>query len=606
MTLPASASPVRKNFSTKQPWHVPAAFLAIAVIALVTRLFQLAHRDFYWDDLVIPAKYRDASFTGLFEPYDGHVMPGSIALQLAADRLASLEFWLPATVITVFTAALLALWAFTLPRLFAARSSSSTSSRSTASVQVFAFAALALSPFLMTAAGWWSAALNSFGWQLGFAVALMCATLLFHAEPRTKTTQRTIALSAITTVAVLCALLLTEKSLSVVPFAALIIWFTSGRVLWRFWVAPAAVTAAWAILVFKQTSIFHSEAPHSLWSSLPETLSKAVIPGIVGGPWQWERWTPSQAFANPSPWLWVPTLVIVLVTAVVWVVRSPRRGSALVASALFLVALLWVLGHARTNPESADLLTHTLHYYAEWWTLTVFVVTAASFRWPSSRRPLPRLRPILTAVWVVSAVITSVSWTVTWKDAPTGPYLDNLKKSLASSSAPVLNQPVPMEILFPLLRPLNTIYSVTGQAHSDITDKPQVIDSQGNLVPGAVLPAAKTEQGPEPQCGIRVFSGGSRIITIDKPLFDGLWAWELNAVASEKNMTMTITTPNGLETEEETRSRAVTVPISTDLAPRWVSVPGGGGTIRVEIEGPDSAAHVCIGAGTIGPMVPQQ
>ena len=128
---------------------------------------------------------------------------------------------------------------------------------------------------------------------------------------------------------------------------------------------------------------------------------------------------------------------------------------------------------------------------------------------------------------------------------------------------------------------------------------------QGNVVPAAVLPAARTGHGDAEQCGIRVQSGQWKIVEIDNPLPFGLWVWELNAVASTPGTTMTITTPNGLETAEQTRSRAVTVPVSTDLQPEWVSVPGGGGTIMVEVHGADSNAHICLGAGNIGPMVPQ-
>lgn len=66
--------------------------VVITVAVLVLRGWQLSQRSFYWDDLVIPARFRD---TGLWVPYDGHLMPGSAAVQILADSVAPLQWWLP-------------------------------------------------------------------------------------------------------------------------------------------------------------------------------------------------------------------------------------------------------------------------------------------------------------------------------------------------------------------------------------------------------------------------------------------------------------------------------------------------------------------------------
>ena len=579
------------TIKSRSPW---VWLTAIAIAALCLRIYQLSQRTFYWDDLVIPARFRDTGFTDFFQSYDGHVMPGAIGIQVLADAIAPLNFVFPACVIVVMTAATYGFFAAALTRLFPQQES-----RDLRGLYTLTFVALTFSPFLMTASGWWSAALNSLGWQLGFAVTLWCASIAVNSP------HRLVWPSVVASIAVLGALTLSEKSLSIVPLVAFTVWITHRRINWLFWLGPLALSIAWAFVVFSNTTVFRSDSPQNLMDFLPETLGKAVIPGMLGGPWVWERWTPSQAFASPPTWLLILAVVVAAVLVIGWVFRRPRRGAELVVSLAFFMVLMWVLGNARTGPGAADLLTRTLHYYAEWWTLSVLILAAGTYRWPSSRRHLPHLRFILAILLAVSSTITTVSWVNAWKDDPTGNYLANLQRSLDQAQELILDQPVPLEVLTPLMHPYNTIYSVTGKEKENLTTRPQVIDTQGNVVPAAVLPAARTEQGDAEQCGIRVQSGRWKIVKIDNPLPFGLWVWELNAVASTPGTTMTITTPNGLETAEQTRSRAVTVPVSTDLQPEWVSVHGGGGTIMVEVHGPDSNAHICLGAGNIAPMVPQ-
>lgn len=578
--------------SLSQPRHLTSrmrnvAFLLLAAVALALRAFQLSQRTFYWDDLVIPVRFRDASFTEFFSSYDGHIMPGALAIQVLADGIAPLNFLLPAVTIFVLSAATLVFYALAISRLFSQRPE----------VQVLAFTALAFSPFLMVASGWWSAALNALGWQLGFAIVLFCAATI---------KQHPLRNSLLATAGLALAFTLTEKSLFIVPFAWAIVWLVARRVQWKFWLVPTIATALWAILVFTRTSVFHSDSPHSLLTSLHTTLAKAVIPGTLGGPWQWERWTPSQAFANPAPALWIPALLVAAVLLGVWIARRPARSLVLLPSAAIFLGLLWILGRARTGAETADLLTRTLHYYSEWWAWTVLLLVAASVSLPSSRRHLSPLPLILSLLLVASATFSTVSWVQAWRDDPTAEYLAKVKESTGPGSAPLLDQPVPLEVLTPLLNPYNTVASLTGTPPAKMIDAPRMLDPQGNVVEAAVLPAARTAVGDVPQCGTRVATGSSQIVEIDHPLPFGSWVWELNALASNKGMTMTISTPNGLESEEQSRARAVTVPLSTELKPEWVSVPGGGGTILVEISGGKPGDSMCLGAGNIGPLLPKQ
>ena len=198
------------TIKSRSPW---VWLTAIAIAALCLRIYQLSQRTFYWDDLVIPARFRDASFTDFFQSYDGHVMPGAIGIQVLADAIAPLNFVFPACVIVVMTAATYGFFAAALTRLFPRQKS-----RDLRGLCTLTFVALTFSPFLMTASGWWSAALNSLGWQLGFAVTLWCASIAVNSP------HRLVWPSVVASLAVLGALTLSEKSLSIAPLVAFTVW----------------------------------------------------------------------------------------------------------------------------------------------------------------------------------------------------------------------------------------------------------------------------------------------------------------------------------------------------------------------------------------------
>lgn len=583
MSSPAQKTSSQAALISSLPW-----LALLGALSLVVRGVQLSQRTLYWDDLVIPAFYRDASPAGWFQSYDGHVMPGAVALQLFADRVAPLEFWLPAVIIVLLNALALFFYAVSLRRLLPEQPRT----------QILTFVALAFSPFLMTASGWWSAALNALGWQLGMALVLFFAS-------RASSAPKVLWFSVGATFSALLAMLFTEKGLAVVPAALIVVWLYTRRVEWQFWAAPLVTTAAWAAVVFTNTSVGEDNQASRLFGNIPETLAQGILPATLGGPWQWVRWAPSQAFAHPAAVFWVPAVVIVVALLGLWIFRQPKRAVILVPSLAFLGVVFWVLGNARTSRGTADLLTLTLHYYPEWWAWTILLAAVASHRWPSSRRQHLPFRTALAVALVLSSMASTWTWVAAWQDDPAEAYIQNLQASISEHPIPLLEQPVPLEVLTPLMHPHNTVASVTGVPATDVTDHPQVVDNTGHITEGAVLASARTANGPHPQCGYRVKAGEHQIIPIDHPLPFGSWVWEMNAVASAPGTTVTLSTPNGLETQQQTNERAVTVPVDTELGTQWVHVPGGGGMLRVDVDGESPDAHVCIGTGAIGPLLPK-
>lgn len=584
---------------------VTAVPALVVVAAVALRAWQLSRRTFYWDDLVIPAQMRE---TGLWVPYDGHLMPGSAAVQIAADTLAPLQWWLPVVLSSVATAVAGVLWWTLLGRL--------TDSRT---LRTAALTALLFSPFLGTATGWWSAGVNALSWQITTAAV---GLLLLSPAPRDRAR---LMYPAAATVALFFGLLMTEKSLTVVPAlcALAVVLRLSGRaVAWSRYTAPAALTVGWAVLYVVLTGPEGSDG--GLHGVSPALLT-AVVPGMLGGPWNWDRWTPSPAFpATPGPVQVVAVIVAVaLVAAVVTVLvrsalRSTGRPRSVVAPAVvaavvsvgYLVAVLLLLRAGRTGDGSADLLVRGMHYYADWWSVSVLLVTAVLAQ--ADHRAVPDRACRVTAAvlatgFAASSVVSAVTWTSAWSDDDTAAYLAGVRDAVSRGTV-VPDQKLPLEILTPLVSPYNSLSHVAGRLGDSgtgrigaVTADPVVVTPGGSVEPAGVFEFARSEQGEVPGCGIRAKVGEPTVIRVDPALPFGDWTWEFSATA-DRPVTVHLTTPNGLEDEQAWRARAVDVGVGTDLSTRWVNISGGGGTLLAEVDGPPGA-HVCIGAGALGPLV---
>lgn len=574
---------------------------ALLILVLVLRGGQLAHRSFYGDDLVIPARFRAS---GLWVPYDGHLMPGSAAVQIAADALAPLQWWLPALVILVATALSALLWWRTLSTW------PPTAARPV--LRTTALVALVFSPFLMVGSGWWSAALTALTWQLTAAavILVLVRTSRWGVLPS----------SAAVCGVLLVGLLMTERVLTVVP-AVLVLTVLAGRFRWRRWVAPVLLTVAWAALYLGLGGFTPSDrdapAGDGVTSGIVDALRTTLLPGAVGGPWTWERWGTSHPFPTTPVGLQIIAAVLVA-SAVVVVVRRTGLRRALPTFLFplgYLAVVLVLLAVGRGGSGSSDVLVRGLHYWSDWWTVAVLSVTvglAGSDRAAgSARAPRPvggLLRSIPAALFLCSSVMATATWTHAWRDDPTADYLAGLRETVADGT-PFLDQPVPLEILTPLNHPWNRISRVAGSlapagGTATVTDRPVIIGLDGRPVPAEVSPRAHTDAGPVPGCGTRVEVGRPQLVNLSPALPYGDWTWEFNAVASAP-VTVTLSTPNGLEDEASWRSRAVDVPVGTTLEQRWVTLDGGGGTILVEIHGASPGTHLCLGAGAVGSPVPR-
>lgn len=606
---------------TSSRWVQPAL---IAVTALLLRIFQLSGRSLYWDDLIIPSYFfadaiapsirslqadpPSSTLDALFSVYDGHLMPGSATLQFLVFKISGLNWLLPAALITAATAVSLLLWWRVLRRIdfFALR--------------CLAFAAVAFSPFLMTAAGWWSAAINAYTWQIACAGVLL---FILNGKPWRAA------------IVLLIGLLFTEKSLSILPVVLWLMYIRSGRIktALRGSAPAAAVTALWAGLFIWRynataevigTSDSSSNPAHELFGSIPQALAQAVAPGILGGAWRWSRWHPGPAFTQPETWMSIGAAVLVL-AGLAWLLWYSARSkhlrpllTALLGSLGYLALIFAMLIVARSGEQTSDVLLRNLHYYADWFTAsalffaaafpttstTVSNATASAVATSASTNEMTRGEKILasaTVLFVVSASITTASWRHAWADDPTPEYLTNLTASL-NRNGEYLDQDAPLEILTPVVYPFNQLSSITGHSPQRSTQVPQIIDSDGIRTAGAVIPLAENVlEDPEPQCGMRVAASEARWANLNNPLQFGQWTWQFH-VAATSPVDVRISAPNGLEDPADTARKAVTLHVGTELSTHYVRIDGGGGTLLVEVLG-DEGQSICVGSGSIGPFV---
>lgn len=576
------------------------AITVIIAVQAALHIWVLTGRSFYWDDFIIVGGSVDNPWWSpafWAQAHDGHFAPLSFLLQRAVNAIAPWQWWLPALIMAVGSIALTFLVAK------AARALVGGTWPAVAAVALIAF-----TPLTLPASTWWSAAVNSIPMQLALAWWIIVAN-----TPSTTqlTTRRVIGAN----LALLVALGFFEKSVAVVPvalaltFAACFMRRSTFRFRPALWVPGLLISVAWAVLYVVVAS---GTARETAGTPRPELFLgglEQVVAALVGGPWFWERWAPGQAWANAPFGLVVAGGAAVVLFIIVALVRDRRAWLPLTIGVAYLSVVLAAMTVVRSGEHTADELANTLHYYAD---AATVLGLAAAVAWTGSVRPW--LVSTLIVLLAVSSTASAVGYRAAWSDDVVPEWLSTTKQSLndASSHSPVLNQGAPLEVLLPIVQPRHTYHYIFNDVRDRpefgrYTDRPQMFDVSGSLINAEVTPVAELEPGDAPECGSRLEIGPDGSGTVDVAVDDIItisdWTVEFNALASE-DMDVRLALPNPYQTTEETYEASTVVPVGTDLERRWVTVGGGGNILRVVVVGATPGAHLCIGAGGIGPLVP--
>nr|WP_284230618.1 MULTISPECIES: hypothetical protein [unclassified Mycolicibacterium] len=585
-------------------WVVGVA-VALIALQLAVRTWLAFSGYFYWDDLILIARAGTHDLWSpayLFDDHDGHVMPAAFLVAGGIAKLAPFDWIWPAlSLVALQLVASLAIlralhvilgWrpVLLIPLTFAL-----------------------FTPLGLPAFAWWAAALNALPMIAAMAWVSADAIMLV------RTGNQRYALTG--TIVFLVGLLFFEKA-AVIPFAAFAVTALLAYVLgdrnavktvWhgglRLWIASGALTAGWIglyLLVVDQRR-WTLDLPMT-GDLLVRSVTHGIVPGLIGGPWDWERWAPSSPWALPQwPVMVVGWLVLVAVIAVSVARKEHARLLWLAAAGYVLVCQLPIY-LMRSSRFTAIELAQTLRYLPD---LAVFLTLLAAIgfcapnRVSSARLDASRVRTGLVAsaamLFVVSCAYSTVTFTASWRNNPTRSYVANALTSLAAANAataaPLLDQEVDPLILQRFAWPDNLFSHVFALVRdrpefSTSTTNLRTFDRKGQLVDAQVTWVRHTMTGPKPQCGYLVQPDAPVRMPLDGPMLPTEWTAEINYLANSDG-SMTFALSDG----EPTR-----VPVHPGLNRVFVRMSGAGDAVLASAN--TSALSVCLASGPVGYVAP--
>ncbi|NKZ11717.1 hypothetical protein HGA11_12060 [Mycolicibacterium septicum DSM 44393] len=578
---------------------------ALIALHLVVRAILAFGGYFYWDDLILIGRAGTQNLLSpsfLFDDHDGHVMPAAFLVSGAVTRLAPFSWVLAAVSLVVMQllaslALLRALWVILgwrpvllVPLTFAL------------------FTPLALPGF-----AWWAAGLNTLPMQAALAWVVGEAVLLV----RTGSSRH-----AVTGVLVFLGGLLFFEKAAVIPFVAFavvaLLGYVTGtfsvREVWqrglRLWVASLALIVAWIgvylVVVDQKRWSFDLAMTRDL---LCRSFTHGIVPGLVGGPWSWQRWAPASPWATPPVSVMVLGWVVLVVAVAVVLVRKTRIWPVLVVALGYAVACQIPIYLMRSSRFTALELAQTLRYLPDL-VVVLALLAAVGFCAPnrdsrfssalSASKARTAICVSLAALFVASSLYSTHTFLKVWQDNPVPAYLNNARASLASTSsaAPLLDQEVDPLILQRVAAPENlashmfALASPRPEFASATTDL-RMFDRTGTLLPAKVTWVRTIVEGPEPKCGFLVQPDEPVVMPLDGPLLPADWTTEINYLAnSDGSLTMALA--EGPE---------VKVPVRPGLNRVFVRLPGAGQSISVQAN--TAALSVCISPGPVGFLAPR-
>jgi hypothetical protein len=580
-----------------------AALLIVAQLAV--RAVLAFHGYFYWDDLILIARAGTHNLLApsyLFDDHDGHVMPAAFLVAGGIAKLAPFNWIGPAiSMVVLQLVASLALlrvlyvilgWRppLLVPLTFAL-----------------------FTPLGLPAFAWWAAALNAL--PMIAAMAWVCADAILLI----RTGNQRYGITG--TSAFFIGLLFFEKA-AVIPFVAFavtaLLTYVLGdrsavKTVWhagfRLWTASAALMAAWIgiyLLVVDQGR-WTLDVPMT-GDLLVRSVTHGIVPALVGGPWDWERWAPSSSWALPQ---WPVMVVGWLVLAAAIAVSVARKEHARVlwwAAAGYVVACQLPIYLMRSSRFTAIELAQTLRYLPDL-ALVLAMLAAIGFCAPnrvsSGRLDASRTRAgviiAVAAFFVASCVFSTVTFTTSWRNNPTRSYVGNVLASLATANAttkaPLLDQEVDPLILQRFAWPDNLFSHVFALVRdrpefSTSTTNLRTFDRKGHLLDAQVTWVRHTLAGPKPQCGYLVQPDAPVRMPLDGPMLPTEWTAEINYLANSDG-SMTFALSDG----DSTR-----VPVHPGLNRVFVRLSGAGDAVLASAN--TSALSVCLASGPVGYVAP--
>ncbi|WP_370329096.1 hypothetical protein [Mycolicibacterium hippocampi] len=584
---------------------VARSALALIALHLVVRAVLAFGGYFYWDDLILVGRAGTQSLLSpeyLFDDHDGHVMPAAFLVAGAITRLSPLDWVGPAISLLILAA---------LASLALLRALHVILGWRPVLLVPLTFALF--TPLAVPGFAWWAAALNSL--PMLAALAWVCADAILLV----RTGNRRYALTG--ALAYFGGLLFFEKS-AIIPFvaftvAALYCYVTGTgtvREVWhrglRLWTVCLALTVAWVgvyLLVVDQQRWSFDLA--MTWDLLWRSVTHGIVPGLVGGPWDWQRWAPASPWATPATAVMILGWAVLAGVVAVTVIRKQRLVPVWLAALGYAVACQVPIYLMRSSRFTALELAQTLRYLPD---LVVVLALLAAVGLCAPNRPrsgwlaASAVRSAATVVvagaFVASSLYSTATFLTSWRDNPAQSYLQNARTALAqahaSSDAPMLDQEVDPLVLQRVAWPENLASHMFAllddrPEFSPATTELRMLDAEGRLVEANVSWVRSIRPGPAPQCGYLVQPDFPAQLPLDGPLLPADWTVEVNYLANSDG-SMMLSLSQGDE---------VKVPVRPGLNRVYVRLPGAGDAITVRAV--TAALSVCVASGPVGFVTPR-
>lgn len=537
------------------------ALLAVIVVGAFLRAVVAAQGWFYGDDLTLGAQARAEGLgTLLFQPHDGHLMPGAWVI-----------LWLlPPLNWPVTLAALIVLQAV------AAVAVAYAAVRTAPGNAWWVTALYLLTPLTLAVTTWPAAAVNSLPLHAAAAIWLAHGWLYLQRRRRSDL--------VIVVVAILVACLFSERAILLAMVSLYLLWVwpypRQNRLnlvrMMPFFLLPPAL---WALVYAFVAGVPDKEIDLSASAALfGHGYLRGFLPTLVGAPWTWQRWHPGPPFADPTAAA-VIAGVLAAVALLVWAAR--RRGlAAMVVVFVYPVLALGALILGRSGPDTAPEIAQTLRHFAE--VSVLLVLTLGVLAGPGRRKA------IIVALVAVSSLVSTVTYAQSWSQQPAREYFTTLQAELEQRREPILDQPVALEVLLPVAYPYNQLSSLLPEGQvTGATQEPTLVDGSGHLIAAELAPARATAW--EPGC---VEPGSELLVPLDGPLFERDWVVRLNVLAAGATG-VTVGLGEGQPTSAQ---------VPSGLSEVFVRVSGGGDTLRVSARD----QTVCLGQNVVGQLAVTQ
>lgn len=522
---------------------------ALLVLGVLVRAAVAAQGWFYYDDLTLFAQAREHRLPDLgllLSPHDGHLMPGSWLIVWILSHTAPLNW--PVAVLALALGNLVAgasvAWAYR------------PLSRSLVPLAAYLF-----TPITLTTSAWLAVAINTLPLHAALALCLGAALRSTRATAPGQAARWALVSGA----ALLGGALFSERALFFAP-AVLLMLLCCGQLRHAPALLPVCLvlpTILWggvyALLVGDPRTASANPLPF-----FAHGYAQGLLPTLAGGPWHWERWHPGPPWAAPH----TGAVLLGAAAGCVLLALTIRRAVAWVPVLLYPLLPFLALALARSGPDTALEITQTLRHVSE---VTVLAAVALAYSFPS---PLPRIGRLLGAAWLVSSLVSTLTFAQSWAQQPSREFFHGLRASLEKHQAPLLDQDLPLEVLLPVTHPYNRLSHYSDRVASATTE-PVIIGADGSLHP-ARLHEMRATDAPQ-QC-----DPGPEL-SLDGPLLDREWVVRLNYFAPERT-TGTLALDGA----------PADVPLEAGLHSTYVQVSGGGTRLLIDAPG------VCFSRSSVG------